>query len=528
MKKTSALRKLIFSKDIEFLMEAHNGLSARIVEEAGFQGIWASGLAISASLGVRDNNEASWTQIMEVLEFMSDAVSIPILHDGDTGYGNFNNARRRVKKLETRGIAGVCIEDKLFPKTNSFITGKIQPLADIDEFCGKIRAMKDSQTDNDFVVVARVEAFIAGYGLKEALNRAEAYKQAGADAILIHSKKTDFAEIETFMKEWGNRLPVIIVPTTYFSTPTDKFRELGVSVVIWANHTLRAAISAMQKTVKQIREDNSLFSIEGKIVSLTEVFRIQGAEELQEAEKIYLPSYGKRIHAVILSAGQGDLGDLTRELPKSLLKVNGKTILRTQMEEFAGVGIKDITVVRGFDRDKFHEQDVLYIDNDDYASTKDLYSLYLAKEMLTGDIVVCYGDILFKTHILHDLLNDKNDITVVVDSESVLHRNNRDFVTINMPAQFSPKDIHVKNIGGNLDPSRIHGEFIGLWKTTEKGSSVVLRHLEQLSREPGFRDMTIADLINRVSAEIPVAVRFIRGGWLDINTIVDLQKTGDI
>ncbi|HYF05920.1 MAG TPA: isocitrate lyase/phosphoenolpyruvate mutase family protein, partial [Patescibacteria group bacterium] len=121
MKKTTALKKLIQSTDLDFLMEAHNGLSAKIAEEAGFKGIWASGLSISAALGVRDNNEASWTQVLEVAEFMSDATTVPILLDGDTGYGDFNSVRRLVHKLEQRGIAGVCLEDKLFPKTNSFL-----------------------------------------------------------------------------------------------------------------------------------------------------------------------------------------------------------------------------------------------------------------------------------------------------------------------------------------------------------------------------------------------------------------------
>src|SRR5215831_18038984 len=118
----------------------------------------ASGLSISAQLGVRDNNEASWTQVVDVLEFMADASDLPILLDGDTGYGNFNNMRRLVRKLEQRGIAGVCIEDKLFPKTNSFIDSERQQLADIDEFCGKIAAGKEAQSDDDFCVVARVEA----------------------------------------------------------------------------------------------------------------------------------------------------------------------------------------------------------------------------------------------------------------------------------------------------------------------------------------------------------------------------------
>ena len=136
------LRHAIQSRHLSFLMEAHSGLSAKIVEEAGFRGIWASGLTISASLGLRDSNEASWTQVLEVLEYMSDATTLPILVDGDTGYGNFNNVRRLVKKLGERNIAGVCIEDKLFPKTNSFI-GEDQPLAEIEEFCGIIKAGKD-------------------------------------------------------------------------------------------------------------------------------------------------------------------------------------------------------------------------------------------------------------------------------------------------------------------------------------------------------------------------------------------------
>src|ERR1700744_5460910 len=137
MKKTTQFRQLLNSNRLEFLMEAHNGLSATIVEEAGFKGIWASGLSISAALGVRDNNEASWTQVLEVLEFMSDATDLPIMLDGDTGYGNFTNVRRLVRKLEQRYIAGVCLEDKLFPKTNSFIGGEKQALAEVDEFCGK-------------------------------------------------------------------------------------------------------------------------------------------------------------------------------------------------------------------------------------------------------------------------------------------------------------------------------------------------------------------------------------------------------
>ena len=288
--KTSQLKALLHSPNLEFLLEAHNGLSARIVEEAGFKGIWASGLTISASLGVRDNNEASWTQVLEVVEFMSDATSIPILLDGDTGYGNFNNARRLVRKLEQRGVAGVCIEDKLFPKTNSFINGEQQPLANIEEFVGKIKAAKDSQHDSDFCVVARIEAMIAGWGVEEALKRARAYTEAGADALLVHSKLAQPTEILGFMGRWDNSCPVLIVPTMYYQTPVQQFADAGVSVAIWANHLMRGSIRTMQNIAKEIYQAQSVLPVEAAIAPVKEVFRLQRAEELKAAELMYLPS----------------------------------------------------------------------------------------------------------------------------------------------------------------------------------------------------------------------------------------------
>jgi phosphoenolpyruvate phosphomutase len=243
-------------------------------------------------MGVRDNNEASWTQVLETMEFMSDATTIPILLDADTGYGNFNNVRRLVRKLEQRNVAGMCIEDKLFPKTNSFINSEQQPLADVEEFAAKIKAAKDTQQDPDFCVVARVESLIAGWELDEALRRAEAYHLAGADAILMHSKRKTADQIVEFMREWGQKCPVVIVPTTYYSTPTSVYQEAGVSLVIWANHLLRSAIKAMQQTAAQIHQERSISSIEEQVVSVKEIFRLQNAAELEEAEQRYLPKVG--------------------------------------------------------------------------------------------------------------------------------------------------------------------------------------------------------------------------------------------
>lgn len=508
-------------------MEAHNGLSAKIVEEVGFKGIWGSGLTISASLGVRDNNEASWTQVLEVLEFMNDATLLPILLDGDTGYGNFNNAIRLVKKLEQRGVAGVCIEDKLFPKTNSFIGGETQPLADIIEFSGKIRAMKDAQEDEDFVVVARVEAFIAGWGLSEVLRRAEAYREAGADAILVHSKKPDASEIEAFMREWGNRHPVVIVPTKYYSTPTDKFRDLGISLVIWANHNLRSAVTAMQQISGCIYRDESLRNVEDQIAAVAEVFRLQRADELKDMEIRYLPTAGKRVNAIILAASQGEaLGDLTRDIPKTLLTVHGKPILTCQIDDFNHVGIKDITVVRGFAKEKITANNINLIDNDEFATTKELYSLYLALAKIDENTVISYGDIIFKRYILNDLLNDNNDITIIVDADYAINNGYQDFVKTDSPysKKLLEQTVKLERMSSELSEQEICGEFIGLWKVTQIGAQVVKETINKMAEDPNFKQLRMSDLFNQLSENHNIAVIFIKGSWLDIDTIVDLQK----
>src|SRR5579859_2475858 len=287
MTKTQKFKNLLSSNNLEFLMEAHNGITAKIVEKTGFKGIWASGLTMSASLGVRDNNELSWTQVVSMLEFMNDATELPILVDGDTEYGNFNNVRRLVKYLERIEIAGVCIEDKVFPKNNSFLESG-QELATIEEFCGKIRAAKDSQNDSAFSIVARTEGFIAGRTLNEVLDRAYSYAEAGADAIVVHSKKSDSCEIDQFMDLWQAEKPIIIIPTRYYQTKTDHFREKGIRMVIWANQLMRGLIPHVEMLAKKIYEEESVCSIESSIAPLHTLFDYQNTVELEEAEKKYL------------------------------------------------------------------------------------------------------------------------------------------------------------------------------------------------------------------------------------------------
>ncbi len=485
-------------------MEAHHALSAKIVEEAGFKGIWGSGLSISASMGVRDNNEASWTQVLDVLEFMSDATSIPILLDGDTGYGNFNNARRLVKKLEQRQIGGVCIEDKIFPKTNSFIKGEAQPLADIDEFSGKIKAMKDSQHDDDFVVVSRVEAFIAGWGLTEALKRAEAYRQAGTDAILMHSKRSDLTEIEAFMKEWAGRLPVVIVPTKYYSVPTNRFRELGVGLCIWANHNLRASIKAIKQTTSQIYQDESLVNVEKNVTPLEEVFRLQGAEELACAEQIYLNTASKNHNSIIL-----------------VRRVEAEPLITEQMNGLKEYGMSDIVKI-GVGTNGLDGTDIK-------TDEGELTGLYKAREKFGENTLISYGEMIYKPHLLSELVEDQGDITIIVDPDYDKQQNGKNLVTTQSPysKMLYSKNVELINMTQATADENIHGEFIGLWKVSGNGSKVIKAALEELSKRDDFKDLTLCDLFNHVQPIHQIYVKYVKGSWLDLDTYNVIQNTGE-
>lgn len=285
----TVLRSLLHAPRLTFAMEAHNALAARIVEHAGFEILWASGFAISTALGLRDRNEVSVTQLVDVLQLMRDVTDIPILVDADTGFGDFNNFRLLVRRLSGIGVAGACIEDKTFPKLNSFVAGR-QSLASIEEFCGKIQAARDLPLAGDFCIVARTEALVVGATMQEALHRAEAYRRAGADAILIHSKAPTAEQIISFAREWANRCPLVIVPTTYGDTPTDRYEAAGISTVIWANHLIRASIAAMRGVCARIASERAPGGVRDSIVTMEEVFALFDYGEVVAAEKRYLPN----------------------------------------------------------------------------------------------------------------------------------------------------------------------------------------------------------------------------------------------
>lgn len=525
--KTQQFRKLLLSPQLEFIMEAHNGLSARIVEETGFSGIWASGLTISAQMGVRDSNEASWTQVLEAVEFMSDVTGIPIMLDGDTGYGNFNNFRRLVRKLEQRNVAAVCIEDKLFPKTNSFL-GEAQPLAEIDEFCGKIKAGKDSQSDDDFTIVARVEALISGWGMGEALKRAEAYRRAGADAILIHSKISRPDEILKFASEWGGRCPLVIVPTMYYATPTDKFRDAGISLVIWANHNLRAAITGMQDVSRQIFEKQTLIDVEGEVASVKDIFRLSGNAELEEAENRYLATRQDSSRAIVLAAGRGrGLDDLIVDRPKCMIDIQGKALLLRLKESLNKAGVRKITVVRGYKSEAVTVNGLDYVDNPDWQETGEAASLFRASNAIEGTTVVCFGDVLARKYILDLVLESEADIVLIIDGRAEVKTSDAsDLVRCSAPfggSALGLDEVDVLAAGASVSAGEASGRWIGIARFSDEGSVALKAELQAMDADGSLVQADVLTVVERLREKgMRVKAVYVSGHWLDVNQVSDV------
>ncbi|MEO2168533.1 MAG: isocitrate lyase/phosphoenolpyruvate mutase family protein, partial [bacterium] len=235
---------------------------------------------------------------------MVDSTSLPVIADCDTGFGNAINVIRTVRDFEAAGVAAISIEDNVFPKRCSFYTGVARELAPLEEHAGKVRAAKSAQRSDDFFVIARTEALIAGWGKEEALLRARAYADAGADAVLIHSKHPDFSELEDVARAWDRDIPMVSVPTTYIQTPLDTLMQGGFPLVIYANQSLRASVVAMADALQRLRADGAE-EVEKEIAPLEEIYRLVGVPELKKNEGKFLLADGADCAAVILAAGDG-------------------------------------------------------------------------------------------------------------------------------------------------------------------------------------------------------------------------------
>ena len=283
--KSRLLLNHLESKSIIKVGGAFDAMSAKLVEFHGFDAIWAGSFAISATHAVPDASILTMTEFFDAASNMAEACKIPVIADCDTGYGGPSNVSHLVKKYENAGIAAICIEDKVFPKQNSLLENGQNNLISEKDFVAKIIAGKEAKQDKNFMVIARIEALISGAGMDEALKRATAYENAGADAILIHSKQKTPDEIFEFTDSWKGSSPIIVIPTTYDSVSIDELILHEIKAVIYANQTLRAAHSSMSKILKQMINSNRLTDVKEKISSMEDIFELQEMYQIKSDEE---------------------------------------------------------------------------------------------------------------------------------------------------------------------------------------------------------------------------------------------------
>ena len=285
MSKAKNLVELLNSKSIVKVCGAFDAMSAKLVEFHGFDAVWAGSFAISATHAVPDASILTMTEFFDAASNMAETCIIPVIADCDTGYGGPSNVNHMVKKYENAGIAAICMEDKTFPKQNSLLENGQNDLISEKEFVAKIIAAKEAKRDKDFMIIARVEALISGAGMDEAIKRATAYEKAGADAILIHSKKKTPEEVFEFAELWKDKSPIIVIPTTYDSVTVDELISHKIKMVIHANQTLRAAHASMSRILKQMIDSNSLSEVKEEISSMEEIFKLQETYDIKTKEK---------------------------------------------------------------------------------------------------------------------------------------------------------------------------------------------------------------------------------------------------
>ena len=284
--RVSKLKRLMSAKKIVKILESHNALTGLIIENLKinkknrleeFDGMWSSSLTDSATKGKPDNSSLDFSSRISSLHEMLDVTSKPLVFDADNG-GQLEHLSFLVRSLERAGTSAIIIEDKIGLKKNSLFKNQSGVKQDRPQlFAKKIKKICNSRQSDDFMVIARIESFILGKGLKDALQRAEIYSKSGADAILIHSKENTPKEIFQFAKEFKkskNFIPLVSVPSTYSKVYEKDLIKNGFKLVIYANQLLRAAYPAMHNTAKNILEKGRAFEVDKKIIPIKEIINL--------------------------------------------------------------------------------------------------------------------------------------------------------------------------------------------------------------------------------------------------------------
>lgn len=280
------LKKLISMCDIVKTIEVHNGLTGLIAEKTvvennggldQFDAMWISSLCDSIAKGKPDIELVDMSSRIRTIDDVMDVTTKPIILDGDTG-GLAEHFVYNIRTLERMGVSAIIIEDKIGLKKNSLFGTEVEQTQDtIESFCEKITAGKNAQRTEDFMIIARIESLILERGMEDALSRAFAYVQAGADGIMIHSRKENPIEIFEFCDRFRQKdecTPLVVVPTTYCNTYESELIDHGVNVVIYANQLTRSAFPSMENTAKTILKNHRAKEIEDQLISIKKVITL--------------------------------------------------------------------------------------------------------------------------------------------------------------------------------------------------------------------------------------------------------------
>ena len=550
-KRRSLLKNKIKQKGFVRIIEVHNGISGLIGEKTNvkqkgktveYDGFWESSFTDTASKGIPDAEIVGHESRIHTINEILNVTTKPIIVDGDTG-GSPAQFEYFVKQLERLGVSAVIIEDKVFPKRNSLDPSAKQTLEDPEKFSEKIKRGNDVKISKDFMIIARIESLITGVGLNDALKRAEKYITAGADGIMIHSKKNIPDDILAFAKEYnklckriGKRPPLVSVPTTYNLITDKELSEHGFNIVIHANHLLRAAHKSMKETAETILLSDRNFEAEPKCSKVLEIFKEVGFEWIKEQDKKYIKE--QKISIIIPAAGKDTI---FTDKPKALIDISGKAILERQLENIRKIGFRNIIVVRGYKGKLINYENIEYWNNSEFENKHSLHSLMCARKNMENGFILIYSDIIFNEEILKALIKSEGDIVLLVDNSYSFHKHDIDkkldlVVSKTKPSSYyrtlePTKMIEITKIGKNIDKNEANFEFIGMALFTEKGAEILKKVYDDCKEKciknkfheaKSFEKAGVSDIIQEIIERgFPVNALQVYKGWIEIHNKKD-------
>lgn len=553
-KRCSLLKQALEKRGFVRVIEAHNGLSAIIGNNTSitlkdnstleFDALWISSLTDSAARGNPDVEIYDFNSRLNTIHEIANVTNKPIIVDGDTGR-DFTYFEYMVNRLERAGVSAIIIEDKKFPKRNSLESNAKQDLEDAKIFATKIKRGKAAASSKDFMIIARLESLIAGYGLGDALKRAKQYLLAGVDGIMIHSKEKTpenilkFAqEYELLCKELGFRKPLVCVPTTYNTTTEDELKQKGFNIVIHANHLLRSSHKAMSNVCKSILLNKRSFETDPFCSPVKEIFNLVGFDDItkKDAEEFEKT----KLNVIIPAAGANP--NLSTEKPCSMLSLGKTTVIEKQIEILKKTGLNKISVIRGFQKQQINLPNLTYYDNDDYEKTSMLTSLMAAQEKMDNGFIMVYSDILFNQEMIEKLIEAEGDIVVVADNSYQYHKHDVDKTLAVIRTNKKESSIRelstsqnnqVLAIGTKLKKELAQYEFIGIAKFSKQGAENLKKiyfdckknSAGKFHEAESFEKAKITDILQEmIDRGFKVSFIEIHKGWMEIHSKEDHEK----